>query len=326
MQPIVPGGHTADMQPSPYGLATPPGPPRGSGDAVRPSKWWFLVAAGVAVAGIVACFGLIGFTALNYSDRIDGFDRTAVPGSMEVELTSTGGYSIYHEYAGAYDADQRSFDDPLFTPPPRVTVTDPSGDEVLLDVYDTAVTYDSGTHEGEGAFTFSVDEPGVYEITAEEETAIGGSTIAVGRGVGSGLVGGVIAGVLLAVVGVVSGGIMAIVVGVRRSSSRRRMLATAGPMYPGAWGLMAPPPMGQPPMGQPPIGQPPMPGAAPAPWGAPPPAPTPPPPPAPPPPAPPMPRDTPPTDHRATAIDPPSLRGSGDWSRSDVPLPWSADR
>jgi hypothetical protein len=326
----------------------------------------------VAAAGLVAGGVVIGRTATGYGDRIDGFDRVEVPGTMEVELRGTGGYSIYHEYEGAFDEEQPFGEDLdprdlLLVPTPTVTVTDPSGDEVSLAGYETKVSYDADTHEGIGLYTFRVDNPGTYEVEASGDTAPTGSVIAVGRGVSTGVITGVITGLLLGFVGVVAGVVIAIVLMVRRGRNRRAQASPPPSPYasfgpPAAWpqGYGTQPPPVQPAVPAQPSGtaaQPvPVPGAPPA--DAPPqpsaPLPDAPQPSAPssvepaqpgppPPPSPPAPSATAPPPHRAgpgteTTLaarsrpvsspafrDPPSLR-SRDWSRDDVPLPWSPDR
>ncbi|MBN2621731.1 MAG: hypothetical protein JXA83_00125 [Acidimicrobiales bacterium] len=320
------------MQPGPYAPAPPPGIDK---RLIRPPAWWFLVAGLIALVGVIVAVVVFVRGMVAYTDRIDDLERTWVPGTLSVELTETGGYSIYHEYRGAYDGYR-------FVDEPEVTVTDPSGDPVTLDRYDTTVTYDSGPYEGEGLHTFQVDEPGTYEFVASggEPT----SRIAVGRGIGTGLVTAIVASLAIGLVTVLGATALAIVVGVKRGRSRRAQLPP--PSY-GGWGGPAPGWGGQPPSGwgapAPPTGW----GAPPPPagWGA---------PPSPPaapdgpgttgipshPGAPGAPQHAPPAPGTSfalrsappgrppgsAAVDPPSLRAPLDWSRGDRPLPWSHGR
>ncbi|HEX6423793.1 MAG TPA: hypothetical protein VFZ79_09955 [Acidimicrobiales bacterium] len=337
---------------------------------MRPAKGWFAVAGLVATAGVVGAVAATVVAVDAYGDRIESFERRGLPATLHVEITETGGYSIYQEYTGANDG--------FFRPGLEVTVTDPSGGPVTLERYDSSVTYQGRGHEGRGEFTFDAAETGVYTVTATGST---GSTVAVGRGIGPGLIVGVGAALLLGFGGVVGGAVIAIVVGVRRSRSRRALLPMFegwGPPPPGGWGPPAPPSGGwaprppgaplPPPPGAPP---PPPPGAPPPPsrgWGPgpagpvtppetggrrpaypynpPPPADAPPPlpsdalprgpsdaPPAPPRPRaasslppPGRPRDAVPWAGDGGIADPPSLRSLTDWSRSEIPLHWSARR
>jgi hypothetical protein len=239
------------MQQGPY---TPP-PPAYGDNQIRPALWWFFVAGGLALVGIVGGIALIVSGVVRLADTVEDFERVSVPGTGEVRIDETGGYSIYHEY------DQ--FGSSRFYPPePDVTVTDPSGTEVDLERYSGTVTYDFNNHEGEGLYTFDADETGTYTVTVEGDSE---SVVAVGRGVGRGLVTSILAGVAVGFIGVVGGIVMAVVVGVKRSGNRRRLRANWNPPPgppPGAWGP-APGVPGwgpQPPPGQPAPPPPPPPG------------------------------------------------------------------
>jgi hypothetical protein len=244
-----------------------PPPPVVSDSQVRPSLGWFVFAGGVALAGIVGAVVLWVMGVARLSDRIDDFSRVAVPSSGEVEIDDPGGYSIYHEYFGAdSDGDSDRFD---FEPSVSVTVTDPSGDGVLLRDYTSSVTYDFSGHEGVGIYTFDAEQAGTYQV---ETTGDSTSTIAVGQGIGRGIVSTIVGGFVVGGLGVVAGIVIAIVTGVRRGRSRRMLNAArwaqAGPPGPGGWG--APPGGG---WGPPPGGwggqQPGPPQPGPPPWASP---------------------------------------------------------
>ena len=215
----------------------PPPPAVGAGE-VRPPVWWFVVAGGLALAGIAGAVALWVTGVMRLTDRVDDFSRIGVPGSGEVTIDDPGGYSIYHEYAGAYSDRYES--------PPGVTVTDPAGNDVDLRPYTSSVTYDFGGHEGEGIYTFDVEQTGTYHV---ETTGNSTSTVAVGRGIGRGLVSSIVGGFVIGAIGVIGGIVLAIVTGVRRGRSRRMInaarwgqmgpLGPPGPGAPGGWG--APP-------------------------------------------------------------------------------------
>lgn len=314
---------------------------------MRPAKGWFAVAGLVAAAGVVGAVAATVVAVDAYGDRIESFERRGLPATLQVEITETGGYSIYQEYTGANDGFSR--------PGLEVTVTDPSGGPVTLERYDSSVTYQVRGHEGRGEFTFDAAETGTYTVTATGST---GSTVAVGRGIGTGLIVGIGTALLLGFGGVVGGAVIAIVVGVRRSRARRALLPVFGgwgPPPPGGWGTAARPsggrvprPPGAPPPLPPGAPPPPPPGWGPAPAGPatppetagrrpgypgnppPPPSDAPPPPPRPgaasslPPPG--RPRDAVPQAGDGGIADRPSLRSLTDWSRSDLPLHWSGRR
>ncbi len=227
------------MQPGPYAPQAPP--PRMRPPQVGPAKSWFAVAGVIAVVGVIAAVVVLVSGVMGYVDRIDEFDRADLPATLEVEITDTGGYSIYHEYEGAYDGFSR------FVADPDVSVTDPSGEAVDLEPYSGSITYEAGGHEGEGLYTFDAEVPGTYEVTASGDP---GSGIAVGGGVGRGLVAAIAGGLAIGFVSVVAGAVIAIVVGVKRSQNRRALRPAPGfvgwgpPPGPGAPGGYGPGPAG----------------------------------------------------------------------------------
>jgi hypothetical protein len=198
------------MQP---GFSPPPPPPVVWDQLVRPSKWWFGAAALVGVVGIAVAIVILVLASVDYAERIEDFDRADLPATLQVEITQPGGYSIYHEYSGA-------FDDVTYVRDPTVTVTDPAGGEVELGEYDYEVTYGAGGYEGEGLFTFDAEEAGTYQVTAEGDPDSG---VAVGRGLGRGLSAYIGGSIAVGLLGVVGGSVMAIVVGIKRGRSRRAL-------------------------------------------------------------------------------------------------------
>ena len=327
------------MQPGPYPPVTAPPVPS---PQVRPAASWYVVAGLVIGVGVVMGVVILVRGVIAFQDRIDDFTRADLPTTLAVDIADTGGYSIYQEYAGA--SGDRSFGPDL-----DATVTDPAGDTVDLERYDTSVTYTARGHEGVGVYTFSADEPGTYQVTASGGT--GG--VAVGRGIGRGLAVAIGASIAVALVGLIAGVAVAVTVAVQRGRHRRSLMPPPGA---GGWGPPPPPGWGGPPgqVGYPAAGGPGGPGGfggaggqgaygGPARQGGqaaqgglapPPPAPRP--YPAPGPPADAVPRRPHPANgtrpslgggaRTHTRADPPSLRGPVDWSHGDTPLPWSHRR
>jgi hypothetical protein len=203
---------TEAMQPAAY----PPAPVISS-EPLKPSGWWYGVAAGIAVAGIVIAIVVFVQTITGLIDRVDDFQRVTLPGSGTVTLEE-GDYSIYHEFDGASSTEFGS------TVP--ITLLAPDGTPVDLDRYDANVTYSWGDHEGVAAYSFTAEEAGTYTVSAETQSGV----VAVGRGIGSGLVGGIVGAFLLGIGGSVIGGVIAIVVGIKRGRDRRSRM-TYGPQF-----------------------------------------------------------------------------------------------
>jgi hypothetical protein len=229
-----------------------PAPPTGS--QVRPGAGRFVIAGAIAVVGIVVAVVLVVRTVLVMTDTVEGFDRVEVPGEMVVDVASSGGYTIYAERYGVADG---------FRPFVRAEVTpEAGGTPLVLRPYDANVTYDVGSYEGVGVYSVRVDEPGRYRIVVDGPP---GTTAAFGRGVGGNLARGLIAAFAVGGLGVLAGGVLAIVTGVQRGRSRRALLAAnqpwgggppaGGPWAPPAWpgspstGRPPPPPPPPPPSG-----------------------------------------------------------------------------
>ena len=84
-----------ELRPPPPTL--PPIPPRQA--RKRPSTAGYWVAAVVAVLGLTAAslWGAVGIPTTQ--NRINGFDRLAVPGATTVSVTEPGTMVVYHESA-----------------------------------------------------------------------------------------------------------------------------------------------------------------------------------------------------------------------------------
>jgi hypothetical protein len=275
------------VQPSPPGyppVAPPVAPAR---PVLRPSGWWYAVAGAIVVVGLAVAVVLVVRAVVTMTDEIDDFDRAQMPVTLQVEIDEPGGYTIYHEVENGRVSNYLRGE-------PSVSVTDPGGAPVVLDRYDSTVTYDFGGHDGEAVYSFRADQAGTYTVDASMsfETRAGTDVVAVGPGLGGRLVPAIVAAVVIGLLAFVGGGVLAIVVGVRRGRSRRAQMPVPplpgfgppplAPGYgppPGAPGYGPPP--GGPGYGPPPAAQgygpppaawnSPGPGAPPA-WGAPPPA------------------------------------------------------
>jgi hypothetical protein len=183
---------------------------------------------GYVLAGLLTLAGIAGGIVLivagirSYVDKVEGFERFEAPGSQAVDLEE-GGHSIYFERPGLDD------DDPF--PPISVSVTDPEGERVELDRYDTDVSYEVSGHDGRGAWTFDADDAGTYRVQADGS----GGEVAVGRGIGARFAGAVVAGVGTLLLAPVLGAVVALATFLRRSKAKRAQRAVWQQQQP-QWG------------------------------------------------------------------------------------------
>ncbi|WP_280369794.1 hypothetical protein [Nocardia wallacei] len=194
-------------------------------ERVTPSGRWYALAALLVVAGIAGAVvvALVGF--VHMSDRVDGFQRVQVPGSADVRIAETGGYTVYFEYPNASSR--------VFRGNVNVQLLGPDGASVPLADYSSALTYGFGGHEGRAGFSFDAARPGTYHVVTQGDSGV---TAAIGRGIGTSLASTIILALGIGAAGVVLGVVVLIVVAVKRGSSKRRIAAAGG------WGYRAGPP------------------------------------------------------------------------------------
>ena len=168
----------------------------------RPSTAGYWAAAVVAVLGLMAAFlwGAVGFS--NTRDRVDGFDRTAIPGQVTVSATDPGTRVVYHEsaaevagsadptanarYATRWDPGTRtivtvaSAGDPPTWQQLGLQVTGPGGATVPVATYRSSARYDlEPGRAGRAVATVQATTAGPYRVSAARATQAG-VTLAVG--------------------------------------------------------------------------------------------------------------------------------------------------
>lgn len=229
--------------PGPHGGPLPaPGPPRpGEPARIRPGAGWFVFGGILMAVAVIGSIGIMAVSAVNVFSKVDDFERVGVPGQGPVEITSTGSYTIYHEFRGADDVRSPSSVDDL-------ELVSPSGATVPLQRYDGTISYATGNREGVALRSFRAEETGTYQLSSESLTG----TLAVGEGLGSGLVAAVVFGIVFGLAFFVAGLVIIIVTAVRRGKSKRAMGPRLPP--PGGWGPPPPPPPGPGGWGAPPPG------------------------------------------------------------------------
>jgi hypothetical protein len=177
----------------------------------RPSTAGYWVAAVVAVLGLTAAFlwGAVGIS--NTLDRVDGLDRTAVPGQVTVSVTDPGTMVVYHESA----AEVARYVEPTangriaatrWDPGTRtlvtmssagviptwqqlgLQVTGPSGATVPVATYRSSARYDlEPGRAGRAVATFQASTAGPYQVSAARAIEAG-TTLAVGQDIARGVV------------------------------------------------------------------------------------------------------------------------------------------
>ena len=131
-------------------------------DEIRPSRWYYGLAGLVFVAGWVL-FALFLFQ--NLSGLSDTLQQVVVPGSVELTLSQPGKYTIYYEYRSVVGSKIYSADQNL--PGLKcVLVSKTTGSKVALSRASVSSSYSMGGREGVAVFDFTIEQPGVYELSA----------------------------------------------------------------------------------------------------------------------------------------------------------------
>ena len=185
-----------------------PGPlPR---QKVRPGRIWYLVPLAIFVAG--AAWLIVGVVSL--ASTVNGLQRVPVPAGGTVNLSHSGGYTIYYEGPGAQSGN---------IPPFHINVTPASqGASVTsLTRYGSTVTYNIGSHHGRAVLTLQVARPGRFAVSAAGAQATG-ADLAFGGSIAHGIVGTVLPGVPLMILGFLSAVILLIIRIIRKRSLRQR--------------------------------------------------------------------------------------------------------
>ena len=227
---------------SPPPPTLPPPPPLQA--TKRPSTAGYLVAAIIAVLGLMAAF-LWGAVSIHTTeDRVDGFDRLAIPGATTVSVTDPGTMVVYHESAGEvaryaeptanariaathWDPATRT----VVTVPSAgetptwqqlgLQVTGPSGGAVPVATYQSSARYNlEPGRAGRAVATFQATTAGPYRVSAARATEAG-ATLAVGDDLARSLVLTRLGAVILALVTVLTAVPLALATHQARSRTTR---------------------------------------------------------------------------------------------------------
>jgi len=191
----------------PQGQYPPPGqfPPQ----KVRPGRIWYLLPLAVFLAG--AAWLIVGIVSL--ASTVDGLQRVPLPAGGTVNLSNSGGYTIYYEGPGAQSGN---------IPPFHIDVTPASPGAAVSSLvrYGSTVTYNIGSHHGRAVLTLQVAKPGTFAVRTAG--APSGADLAFGGSIASGIVGIVLPSVPLIILGILGGLVLLIIRLVRKRSSRPR--------------------------------------------------------------------------------------------------------
>jgi len=179
------------------------------GGKLRPGRTWYLLALAIFAAGVA--WLVIG--SVSVASTVSNLQRVPLPAGGTVNLTHSGGYTIYYEGPGSQSGNFPAFH-------VDVTPASPGATVASLTRYGSVVTYDFGSHQGRAVLALRVTGPGKFLVTTAGAPA-SGADLAFGGSIGSGLVGAVLPAIPLIVLGFV-GWLILLIVRIARKRSVQR--------------------------------------------------------------------------------------------------------
>lgn len=211
--------------PPPWVPNTPPAP-----RDIKPARSWYLVAACLAVASIVA-WAILALPFLGQFKGVLGARPVNVPGRTTVHLDRPGSYAIYVQVGASTAAGPLRYSESWTPPAFEFTVTPFGGEQPLpLGEGDRRMRLNLGGRSYQPTQTFKLDQPGDIVITASVPGPEGGRLpdVRVGPNIETGqllnLAGRGMITAAVAILGI--GGAIAIFVVVLVKRSRAKRLAS----------------------------------------------------------------------------------------------------
>jgi len=189
-----------------------------------PGRKWYAVSAVVLVGGLVVA-GLLLFSRLKGLG--DELQQVMVPGEVELSLDRSGTYTIFHEHESMVEGRYYSSPETITGLAVRVT-SGTSGTPVELRAPPARVTYSFGGRSGVAIFSFDIEGPGRYRVSAGYPDARTEPRIVltVGRGFVTGLVRTILGAIGIAFGTLAISGTIAVVTFVKRWQARRQAAGT----------------------------------------------------------------------------------------------------
>jgi hypothetical protein len=190
---------------------------------LRPRRYWFAVAGLIAAVGALAGVGLF---ALGVAGAVDDFKRPdqrfRAGEPVTVPVVAATDKIIWIDDAG----------DGSTILGPACTVTPVDGGTARIESIGMSLSYATEEAAWRGLYRLNAERDGQYQVTCEASGAAGAAQLAVGdppriKGFAGKLGGGLVALFGLPCLGLVVGGVLALVVALRRSEHRKRLTAAA---------------------------------------------------------------------------------------------------
>lgn len=138
---------------------------------IKPSRWYFVLAAGIFLAGIVIAALVIGSSAEGFFKDFDAdmgkvMQRVIVPGSGELDLSEAGSYTIFYEYRSEVNGVKYQTGSNL--PDMNCSLTAGETEVMILpSVSQAHYHFDLQDRAGIAVMKFEIEQPGTYTLACE---------------------------------------------------------------------------------------------------------------------------------------------------------------
>jgi hypothetical protein len=129
-----------------------------------PSRWWYLLALAIGLAGFA---GMAAFMLPRLLGMADEFIHVVVPGEAELTLEAPGTYTIFHEQRSVVG--DRLYVSDNISGLRIVVKSATTGNEIPIVPAAVSQTYTFGSRSGTSAFAFNIAEPGRFRLVAAYE-------------------------------------------------------------------------------------------------------------------------------------------------------------
>jgi hypothetical protein len=126
-----------------------------------PSRWWYLLAVAIALAGFT---GMAAFMLPRLLGIADELIQVVVPGETELTLEEPGTYTIFHEQRSVVG--DRLYVSDNISGLRIVVKSATTGNAIPIAPTAASQTYSFGSRSGKSAFAFNIPEPGRYRLVA----------------------------------------------------------------------------------------------------------------------------------------------------------------
>lgn len=191
-----------------------------SSSDLEPGRWYYGLAALIAVAGIaLAITSMIS----GIGSMGDDLQQIVVPGSGDLLLSEIGEYIIFYENQTVVNGKIYSTNEDV--PGLQVEVKNKTtGREVSIYSPQGSSSYSFGGRSGRSVLAFSIDQPGIYELSAGYPQGDGGPEVvlAVGHSISWGVISGIMLPLLFFFGSLAAAAVIVIVTYLKRQEAGKR--------------------------------------------------------------------------------------------------------